>query len=221
MYCCRDMLLDDTIFVCVYLLVFLGMVISAYCCKYKFLYCVYSVYFCVFIYCIYDCILLFFFFFKQKTAYEMRISDWSSDVCSSDLNALFRAKARLADFAFAREAGFTVKVPFRPQDDRHKQHRQRHAYDRASPERFGHDRIMAVIPEEAGEPERIISRGGHLEKEPRHRPGQQADQQQCDRKEDKGQREPVRACFLDQNISPSRESGLRPSWFTRPHTPAA
>src|SRR3546814_9983983 len=26
-------------------------------------------------------------FFKQKTAYEMRISDWSSDVCSSDLNA--------------------------------------------------------------------------------------------------------------------------------------
>src|SRR3546814_20545143 len=29
--------------------------------------------------------LLLFFFFKQKTAYEMRISDWSSDVCSSDL----------------------------------------------------------------------------------------------------------------------------------------
>src|SRR3546814_8133393 len=34
----------------------------------------------------------FFFFFKQKTAYEMRISDWSSDVCSSDLHeALLRA----------------------------------------------------------------------------------------------------------------------------------
>src|SRR3546814_5156307 len=30
------------------------------------------------------------FFFKQKTAYEMRISDWSSDVCSSDLAALYR-----------------------------------------------------------------------------------------------------------------------------------
>src|SRR3546814_5099544 len=28
-----------------------------------------------------------FFFFRQKTAYEMRISDWSSDVCSSDLSA--------------------------------------------------------------------------------------------------------------------------------------
>src|SRR3546814_2866479 len=31
-----------------------------------------------------------FFFFKQKTAYEMRISDWSSDVCSSDLQLLIR-----------------------------------------------------------------------------------------------------------------------------------
>src|SRR3546814_2182533 len=30
----------------------------------------------------------YFFFFKQKTAYEMRISDWSSDVCSSDLKAI-------------------------------------------------------------------------------------------------------------------------------------
>src|SRR3546814_547431 len=30
-------------------------------------------------------IIVFIFFFKQKTAYEMRISDWSSDVCSSDL----------------------------------------------------------------------------------------------------------------------------------------
>src|SRR3546814_11964370 len=30
-------------------------------------------------------VLFLFFFFKQKTAYEMRISDWSSDVCSSDL----------------------------------------------------------------------------------------------------------------------------------------
>src|SRR3546814_7143609 len=39
----------------------------------------------------------FFFFFKQKTAYEMRISDWSSDVCSSDLGAIgTRAEAILA-----------------------------------------------------------------------------------------------------------------------------
>src|SRR3546814_10124215 len=35
--------------------------------------------------CSSDVFLVFFFFFKQETAYEMRISDWSSDVCSSDL----------------------------------------------------------------------------------------------------------------------------------------
>src|SRR3546814_3330988 len=33
----------------------------------------------------YSVCMMFFFFFKQKTAYEVRISDWSSDVCSSDL----------------------------------------------------------------------------------------------------------------------------------------
>src|SRR3546814_4459451 len=38
----------------------------------------------------------FFFFFKQKTAYEMRISDWSSDVCSSDLTPA--SQAFVADF---------------------------------------------------------------------------------------------------------------------------
>src|SRR3546814_12464109 len=35
--------------------------------------------------------MFFFFFFKQKTAYEMRISDWSSDVCSSDLGNSYGA----------------------------------------------------------------------------------------------------------------------------------
>src|SRR3546814_7684941 len=39
--------------------------------------------FCLFYLCFVFC----FFFFKQKTAYEMRISDWSSDVCSSDLES--------------------------------------------------------------------------------------------------------------------------------------
>src|SRR3546814_12320934 len=37
---------------------------------------------CSFLYCVF---FVYVFFFKQKTAYEMRISDWSSDVCSSDL----------------------------------------------------------------------------------------------------------------------------------------
>src|SRR3546814_2007039 len=38
-----------------------------------------------------------FFFFKQKTAYEMRISDWSSDVCSSDLQGRSLHLQRLGD----------------------------------------------------------------------------------------------------------------------------
>src|SRR3546814_16543132 len=39
---------------------------------------------------------MFFFFFKQKTAYEMRISDWSSDVCSSDLDAVHGGRGPLS-----------------------------------------------------------------------------------------------------------------------------
>src|SRR3546814_1074336 len=38
------------------------------------------------------------FFFKQKTAYEMRISDWSSDVCSSDLAAYIAALEKLVAY---------------------------------------------------------------------------------------------------------------------------
>src|SRR3546814_8608082 len=38
-----------------------------------------------------------FFFFKQKTAYEMRISAWSSDVCSSDLDRVGRARGALPE----------------------------------------------------------------------------------------------------------------------------
>src|SRR3546814_7354764 len=45
--------------------------------------------------------LIFLFFFKQKTAYEMRISDWSSDVCSSDLHAGSGAARRRSPFLFA------------------------------------------------------------------------------------------------------------------------
>src|SRR3546814_7382127 len=47
--------------------------------------------------------LLGFFFFKQKTAYEMRISDWSSDVCSSDL---LRAEMDDAIDVTAAQGGF-------------------------------------------------------------------------------------------------------------------
>src|SRR3546814_6280208 len=49
-----------------------------------------SLNYCVLLICV---ILFVFFFFKQKTAYEMRISDWSSDVCSSDLGVFATAEA--------------------------------------------------------------------------------------------------------------------------------
>src|SRR3546814_2969907 len=62
-----------------------------------------------------------FFFFKQKTAYEMRISDWSSDVCSSDLLATadpldpgvrrwWKAKADEIYAAIPDFGGFLVKA---------------------------------------------------------------------------------------------------------------
>src|SRR3546814_9817962 len=51
----------------------------------------------------------YFFFFKQKTAYEMRISDWSSDVCSSDL-------LRSVPHESKRESGVSISslVPMQP-----------------------------------------------------------------------------------------------------------
>src|SRR3546814_3108647 len=61
------------------------------------------------------------FFFKQKTAYEMRISDWSSDVCSSDLDlhvnilqgkrniCKFEGRAMLGD-SLATECQFTAMI---------------------------------------------------------------------------------------------------------------
>src|SRR3546814_10262840 len=71
------------------------------------------------------CVLcLLFFFFKQKTAYEMRISDWSSDVCSSDLAFTRpRKKATLADLAsvlgrVGEEGGMTAGVAKRLFDKR-------------------------------------------------------------------------------------------------------
>src|SRR3546814_14997458 len=51
-------------------------------------------------------VLVWFFFYKQKTAYEMRISDWSSDVCSSDLRARSVRRPLGAD----RQAGAGIRA---------------------------------------------------------------------------------------------------------------
>src|SRR3546814_3223750 len=92
--------------------------------------------------CVVQFIYLFccFFFFKQKTAYEMRISDWSSDVCSSDLIAFpaelsAEARRELA-LGLAREIserhGVAVDVAIHA-PGREGDHRNHHAHlDRKS-----------------------------------------------------------------------------------------
>src|SRR3546814_3186263 len=78
-----------------------------------------------------DSLLISVFFFKQKTAYEMRISDWSSDVCSSDLTPQGRAtgvcasreaasrhdaadRPRRRQTAAGRQMGTTIRADYRP-----------------------------------------------------------------------------------------------------------
>src|SRR3546814_17598814 len=51
---------------------------------------------------------MYFLFFKQKTAYEMRISDWSSDVCSSDLNR----RSAYGNYSYTIKTGYTSKLAF-------------------------------------------------------------------------------------------------------------
>src|SRR3546814_2115734 len=58
---------------------------------------------------------IFFFFFKQKTAYEMRISDWSSDVCSSDL--MIEVGGDQHHIAFPRQRGFGMMLEPAPVKD--------------------------------------------------------------------------------------------------------
>src|SRR3546814_1012229 len=61
--------------------------------------------------CLVTCVVVFF-FFKQKTAYEMRISDWSSDVCSSDLASIkekYRIPTNLAGCHTALIEGYVVE----------------------------------------------------------------------------------------------------------------
>src|SRR3546814_8104648 len=54
-----------------------------------------------------------FFFFKQKTAYEMRISDWSSDVCSSDLRFTGHNDFGIVDHFVDVGDGQKIHIPLR------------------------------------------------------------------------------------------------------------
>src|SRR3546814_8961435 len=68
-----------------------------------------------------DCSCLFF-FFKQKTAYEMRISDWSSDVCSSDL---FERKVMSSDYKIISSDSHAIEPWFMWRDRLPKEYRDR------------------------------------------------------------------------------------------------
>src|SRR3546814_6670246 len=79
-----------------------------------------------------------FFFFKQKTAYELRISDWSSDVCSSDLRP--QQKLRRSD-AFAPQRGAHYRlVPALRAGSRSRSARRWPAHQ------AGHERLSLPLP---------------------------------------------------------------------------
>src|SRR3546814_2463956 len=80
-----------------------------------------------------------FFFFKQKTAYEMRISDWSSDVCSSDL-----FDARLDHPRLGREVGAGGEIADQPEPGEQQRSRTLRANELArlvGPDAAEHQRI--------------------------------------------------------------------------------
>src|SRR3546814_7171775 len=60
------------------------------------------------VYIVVNLIVIMFFFFKQKTAYEMRISDWSSDVCSSDLSGRSPAETAAKNASTSASASFAA-----------------------------------------------------------------------------------------------------------------
>src|SRR3546814_9420786 len=79
-----------------------------------------------------------FFFFKQKTAYEMRISDWSSDVCSSDLHR--------SNCLHAEQHEHEVHVPGIPDEPRSEGNAGRYGAN-PMPLRFGVRNEPATAPE--------------------------------------------------------------------------
>src|SRR3546814_4315948 len=88
-----------------------------------------------------------FFFFKQKTAYEMRISDWSSDVCSSDLIGVFAAGETRGHFGRRRIGlgGIDMAVIAEPRR-RQRQHATKLAAAEDADGAAGRDRGHGYLP---------------------------------------------------------------------------
>src|SRR3546814_17207561 len=94
-----------------------------------------------------------FFFFKQKTAYEMRISDWSSDVCSSDLQVLLGLGIDLGHIADHEEA-----------EGEDREERQEGEVGHRTCLEVSLDRsVVLVHPHQVVEPRTLGAQSGHLE----------------------------------------------------------
>src|SRR3546814_14275490 len=110
-----------------------------------------------------------FFFFKQKTAYEMRISDWSSDVCSSDL--LDEARAELLQCRREALAG----TPRTPGLAEGMERRQLRDADEAGCDAVILEREQRVVPrqraDDAEQPPEMDQRPQHGDASERRRPG--------------------------------------------------
>src|SRR3546814_11983 len=86
------------------------------------------------------CCICFFFFFKQKTAYDVRISDWSSDVCSSDLVAPIERRFARRPADEPQQNGDQGQPDARPQIE---QSRQQPRADATAEQRLGKRRARA------------------------------------------------------------------------------
>src|SRR3546814_6280744 len=82
--------------------------------------------------CVMSCLNVNVFFFKQKTAYKLRISDWSSDVCSSDLPARFEP-VRVA----AHDLDPVVVPADRAKAEQHPQHHPDVTISQIAPQQIG------------------------------------------------------------------------------------
>src|SRR3546814_13377352 len=89
---------------------------------------------------------LFFFFFKQKTADEMRISDWSSGVCSSDLTALAREQLDQHQPRRRRVRMIRGRRDMRKAQDQHRRRQQQQA---SHAEQDSHPLISRPSPSQA------------------------------------------------------------------------
>src|SRR3546814_18954854 len=102
----------------------------------------------VYINCVLTIIFFVCFFFKQKTAYEMRISDWSSDVCSSDLmDSRLRGNDR-----FVQAQPLTVRFPSPPEWARRRSPPDRYDAGTARTVRAPYHRAQGEPPERPAPP---------------------------------------------------------------------